>query len=33
MDRTQQLRRTIEQHLAYAYQLAGQPPAQEQASN
>ncbi len=29
----QELRRTIEQHLAYASQLAGQPPAQEQASN
>jgi tetratricopeptide (TPR) repeat protein len=32
-DGTQQLRRTIEQHLAYAYQLAGQPPTQQQASN
>jgi tetratricopeptide (TPR) repeat protein len=29
----QELRRTIEQHLAYASQLAGQPPTQEQASN
>jgi tetratricopeptide (TPR) repeat protein len=33
LDGSQQLRRTIEQHLAYAYQLAGQPPTQEQASN
>jgi tetratricopeptide (TPR) repeat protein len=33
LEGSQQLRSTIEQHLAYAHQLAGQPPTQQQASN